>query len=62
MKGSMPVPLSALRSTLPVFKKYRHFNAVTDIKDFPDRAHFLTIDSGWRVADVSLAWLKEQSL
>jgi hypothetical protein len=36
---------------------------VTDIKDFPDRAHSLTIDSGWwEVADASLAWLKEQSL
>ena len=44
-------------------KKYRHSNAVTDLHEFPDRAHSLTIDSGWReVADVVLAWLARQSL
>ncbi|MGI8334803.1 alpha/beta hydrolase [Actinomadura scrupuli] len=54
------VPEAVTKSTL---KQYRHSDAVTDIKDFPDRAHSLTIDSGWReVADASLAWLKEQSL
>jgi alpha-beta hydrolase superfamily lysophospholipase len=54
------VPESVTRATL---KQYRHSHAVTDIKDFPDRAHSLTIDSGWsEVADTSLAWLKEQSL
>lgn len=54
------VPESVTRATL---KQYRHSHAVTDIKDFPDRAHSLTIDSGWsEVADTSLAWLQEQSL
>ena len=54
------VPESVTRATL---KQYRHSHAVTDIKDFPDRAHSLTIDSGWsEVADTALAWLKEQSL
>src|SRR5258705_9516337 len=54
------VPEAVTRATL---KQYRHSNAVTDIKDFPDRAHSLTIDSGWHeVADASLSWLKEQSL
>jgi pimeloyl-ACP methyl ester carboxylesterase len=54
------VPESVTRATL---KQYRHSDAVTDIKDFPDRAHSLTIDSGWRdVADTSLSWLKEHSL
>jgi pimeloyl-ACP methyl ester carboxylesterase len=44
-------------------KKYRHSSAVTDLHEFPDRAHSLTIDSGWReVADVTLAWLARQSL
>jgi len=44
-------------------KKYRHSNAVTDLHEFPDRAHSLTIDNGWReVADVALAWLARQSL
>ncbi|WP_433211916.1 alpha/beta hydrolase [Dactylosporangium sp. CS-047395] len=54
------VPESVTRATL---KQYRHSEAVTDILTFPDRAHSLTIDSGWReVADTCLTWLKEQSL
>jgi pimeloyl-ACP methyl ester carboxylesterase len=54
------VPETVTRATL---KQYRHSEAVTDILEFPDRAHSLTIDSGWReVADASLAWLKQQSL
>ncbi|GAA4926593.1 hypothetical protein [Actinoplanes utahensis] len=37
--------------------------AVTDILNFPERAHSLTIDSGWRdVADASLTWLREHEL
>ncbi|GAA1630397.1 hypothetical protein [Actinoplanes couchii] len=48
-----------VRSTL---KQYRHSHAVTDIVDFPDRAHSLTIDSGWRgVAETTLTWLKGQN-
>ena len=44
-------------------KKYRHSDAVTELHEFPERAHSLTIDSGWReVADVALAWLARQSL
>jgi pimeloyl-ACP methyl ester carboxylesterase len=44
-------------------KKYRRSDAVTELHEFPDRAHSLTIDSGWRdVADVALAWLAKQSL
>lgn len=54
------VPEAITRSTL---KQYRHSDAVTDIHEFPDRAHSLTIDSGWRdVADVALTWLTEQAL
>jgi pimeloyl-ACP methyl ester carboxylesterase len=54
------VPESVVRATL---KQYRHSEAVTDITEFPDRGHSLTIDSGWReVADTALAWLRGQSL
>ncbi|MFF7331207.1 alpha/beta hydrolase [Streptomyces sp. NPDC090306] len=54
------VPESVTRSTL---KQYRHSEAVTEITEFPDRGHSLTIDSGWReVADTALAWLRRQSL
>jgi hypothetical protein len=36
---------------------------VTDIKEFDDRGHSLTIDHGWReVADSVLAWIKEKGL
>jgi pimeloyl-ACP methyl ester carboxylesterase len=54
------VPESVTRATL---KQYRHSDAVTDIQDFPDRAHSLTVDSGWRdVADAALSWLKKNAL
>jgi pimeloyl-ACP methyl ester carboxylesterase len=54
------VPEAVTRATL---KQYRHSDAVTDILEFPDRAHSLTIDHGWRdVADASLAWLRKQGL
>jgi alpha-beta hydrolase superfamily lysophospholipase len=44
-------------------KQYRHSSAVTDLLEFADRGHSLTVDSGWReVADASLAWLKKQGL
>jgi pimeloyl-ACP methyl ester carboxylesterase len=49
------VPESVTKATL---KQYRHSSAVTEIRVFPDRAHSLTIDHGWReVADVALSWL-----
>jgi pimeloyl-ACP methyl ester carboxylesterase len=54
------VPEAVTRATL---KQYRHSEAVTDIREFADRAHSLTIDHGWReVADATLAWLAEQGL
>jgi alpha-beta hydrolase superfamily lysophospholipase len=44
-------------------KQYRHSSAVTDLIEFPDRGHSLTIDNGWReVATESLNWLKKQGL
>jgi len=54
------VPETVVRATL---KQYRHSHAVTDIVDFPDKAHSLTIDAGWReVAETTLTWLKQQDL
>jgi pimeloyl-ACP methyl ester carboxylesterase len=44
-------------------KQYRHSGAVTDLIEFPDRGHSLTIDNGWRqVAATSLEWLQKQGL
>jgi pimeloyl-ACP methyl ester carboxylesterase len=54
------VPESVTRATL---KQYRHSDAVTDLVEFPDRGHSLTIDSGWpEVASSALSWLTKQSL
>lgn len=54
------VPEAVTRATL---KQYRHSDAVTDLIDFPERAHSLTIDHGWReVADTALFWLRKHSL
>ncbi|GCB44785.1 alpha/beta hydrolase [Streptomyces sp. NL15-2K] len=49
--------------TRAVFKQYGDSTAVTDLKQFADRAHSLVIDSGWRfVADYVLGWLDERGL
>jgi pimeloyl-ACP methyl ester carboxylesterase len=54
------VPEAVTKSTL---KQYRHSDAVTELHEFPDRAHSLTIDHGWRdVADKCLSWLADQGL
>jgi len=54
------VPPAISRQTL---RLYEHSPTVTDYKEFPDRGHSLTIDSGWReVADAALGWLKSHSL
>jgi pimeloyl-ACP methyl ester carboxylesterase len=54
------VPETITKATL---KQYRHSDAVTDFLEFPDRAHSLTIDHGWReVAEASLSWLQKQAL
>ena len=54
------VPEAITKSTL---KQYRHSEAVTDLIEFEDRGHSLTVDSGWRdVADACLAWLDKQGL
>jgi alpha-beta hydrolase superfamily lysophospholipase len=52
------VPEAITKSTL---KQYRHSSAVTELVEFADRGHSLTIDSGWReVAEACLAWLDRQ--
>ena len=39
------------------YKRQRRNDAVTEIKQMPNRGHALTIDSGWRdVADTALAF------
>src|SRR6516225_11152023 len=54
------VPEAITKSTL---KQYRHSSAVTDLVEFADRGHSLTIDSGWReVAEACLGWLTKQGL
>jgi non-heme chloroperoxidase len=54
------VPPAISRQTL---KLYRKSPAVTELKEFPDRGHSLTIDSGWHeVAETVLGWLKSHSL
>jgi pimeloyl-ACP methyl ester carboxylesterase len=54
------VPEAITKSTV---KQYRHSGAVTDLIEFPDRGHSLTIDSGWReVAAGCLGWLRQQGL
>ncbi|GHE60333.1 alpha/beta hydrolase [Streptomyces longispororuber] len=54
------VPDAATRA---VFKQYGDTTAVTDLKQFPDRAHSLVVDSGWRsVADYVLGWLSRRGV
>jgi pimeloyl-ACP methyl ester carboxylesterase len=54
------VPPAVSRATVRLYGKS---HAVTDLRQFPDRGHSLTIDSGWReVADAVLSWLKGHNL
>jgi len=49
------VPEVITKATL---KQYRHSTAETELLEFPDRGHSLTIDGGWRdVATACLTWL-----
>jgi pimeloyl-ACP methyl ester carboxylesterase len=49
--------------TKATFKLYRNSSAVTELVEFPDRGHSLTIDSGWReVADSVLSWIEAREL
>jgi pimeloyl-ACP methyl ester carboxylesterase len=54
------VPESITKSTL---KQYRHSPAKTNLVEFEDRGHSLTIDSGWsEVAEAVLDWLGSNGL
>ncbi|TYB69137.1 alpha/beta fold hydrolase [Nonomuraea sp. PA05] len=54
------VPDAATRA---VYKLYGDSTAVSSLKQFPDRAHSLVVDSGWReVADYVLLWLAERGI
>ncbi|GAA2215828.1 alpha/beta fold hydrolase [Nonomuraea monospora] len=49
--------------TRAAYKLYRNNPADTELKQFADRGHSLTIDSGWReIADHTLAWLARRDL
>jgi pimeloyl-ACP methyl ester carboxylesterase len=50
------VPTVLVKST---FKNYQKSAAVTEYKEFPNRGHSLTIDSGWReLAEYIVTWLQ----
>jgi pimeloyl-ACP methyl ester carboxylesterase len=52
------VPAAITRSTL---KLYKHSTALTELREFPDRGHSLSIDHGWEeVADATIEWLGKQ--
>lgn len=54
------VPDAATRAA---YKQYGDSRAVTELKQFADRAHSLVIDNGWSfVADHVLCWLDEHGL
>ncbi len=54
------VPEAITKSTL---KQYKDSPATTDLVEFEDRGHSLTIDRGWgEVADRCLSWLDAQGL
>lgn len=54
------VPDSVSRAT---YKLYGKSAAVTEFRQFPDRGHSLTVDSGWpEVAQAALDWLRRQGI
>ena len=54
------VPDSVSKAT---YKLYGKSAAVTEFREFPDRGHSLTVDSGWReVAQAALDWLANQGI
>ena len=54
------VPEAITKSTM---KQYRGSEATTELLEFEDRGHSLTIDSGWNaVADACLEWLERHAL
>jgi pimeloyl-ACP methyl ester carboxylesterase len=55
------VPPTVTRSVYRLYKRSSH--CVTELKEFADRGHSLTIDKGWKdIATYSLTWLRRHSL
>ena len=53
------VPAAITRSTR---KLYHKSPAITDLREFNDRGHSLTIDHGWReIADEAISWLGQRA-
>jgi alpha-beta hydrolase superfamily lysophospholipase len=49
--------------TRTAYKMYGKSAAVTEFREFADRGHSLTVDSGWReVAQTALDWLTRQGI
>ncbi|HEV7653249.1 MAG TPA: alpha/beta hydrolase [Mycobacteriales bacterium] len=54
------VPPAISKSTYKLH--HRKSSAVTELIEFPDADHSLTVDSDWRkIADAALGWLKKQN-
>jgi hypothetical protein len=52
-------PTQTRERTRGAYKRHKHNLGVTEIEQIPNRAHSLTIDSGWReVCDPALAFVK----
>jgi alpha-beta hydrolase superfamily lysophospholipase len=53
------VPPAITKATYKLHHKKS--SAVTDLQEFPNADHSLTIDSDWRqIADAALGWLRKQ--
>lgn len=51
------------QTTRIVQRLYHNSPAITDLKEWPERGHSLTIDNGWQeLADYALEWLSLQNL
>jgi non-heme chloroperoxidase len=49
------VPPAVVKSA---HRQYRRSSAVTELREFPDRGHSLTLDRGWReIAGAAVTWL-----
>jgi alpha-beta hydrolase superfamily lysophospholipase len=49
--------------TRAAYRMYQKSSAVTELRQFPDRGHSLTVDSGWRdVANAALNFLQVQGI
>jgi alpha-beta hydrolase superfamily lysophospholipase len=68
-RGPLLLTMGGMDHTVPeaisksTYKQYRKSSALTEITEFEERGHSLTIDSGWReIADSVLAWMKAKNL